>query len=685
MKGFGAINKKLPCIWHGGDYNPDQWIDNPKILEEDIHLMKQAGVNAVTLGVFEWTALEAAEGEFHFEWLDKIMDNLYKNGIYVILATPSAAHPAWMSKKYPDILRTGKNRVRNEHGARVNYCLSSEVYREKCRIIDTALAKRYKNHPALLMWHVGNEPAGECYCEHCRERFREWVKAKYKTLDALNKAWWTAFWSGTYTSWEQVDIPPLIDGFVDKTFEGQYMDFKRFMSILNYECYKNERDAIKSIIPDAVVTTNTWRIFGEMDWKYFVNDIDVAGLDSYPQYHALKDDYKIAQIFSFTYDAYRGMKNGKPFALIETTPSSMLAYHAQSLKRPGIHGLTCMQAIAHGADTVLYFQWRKGRGGCEKNHGAVVGHIGHGDTRVFDEVSQMGKNLSELSDVVGSVTESQAAIVYDPQMLWLEEAQCAYHKTKQSYKAECIRHYSAFWESGVSVDVIHPLDDFSKYKIVVFPMLTMCREGLTKRISEYVYNGGIAVSTYLSFQTDENGLSFTDSEPSGLREVFGICAEELDVLDCGEHIYESWVEDIPPNRTTDRVSLKTEKCGQFLNGSGYYAEAICELIKTDHAQTIMSYDGEFYKGKPAVTANEYGKGKAYYIASRNCRNFYGDFYRELFNDNSINYYILPEGVTVQTREKNNYKKQFVMNFTEEEKNIHIGEEMKIGAYEVKVI
>src|SRR5699024_5267884 len=299
-------------ILHGADYNPDQWLDRPDILKKDIELMKEACINTATIGMFSWDKIEPEEGRFEFGWLDSIMDTLYENGIKVILATPSAARPAWMSKKYPEVLRTNERGEKMRHGGRHNHCFSSPIYRKKVTIINKKIAERYKNHPALLMWHISNEYGGECHCEYCQENFRSWLKKEYGTLENLNASWWTTFWAHTYTSWDQIESPSPLG---EHEVHGMNLDWRRFVTDQTIDFYEHEIKDIRKLTPNIPITTNfmadTMDLipFQGLDYYKFAKHVDVVSWDCYPAWH---NDWEttadLASKVGFIDDLYRSLK-----------------------------------------------------------------------------------------------------------------------------------------------------------------------------------------------------------------------------------------------------------------------------------------------------------------------------------------------------------------------------------------
>lgn len=311
------IIPKIKGLLHGADYNPEQWLDRPDILAKDIELMKQTNCNVMSVGIFSWSALEPVEGEFQFEWLDNVLDNLADNGISVFLATPSGARPAWLSERYPDVLRVNSARVKQLHGERHNHCYSSPNYREKVSIMNAKLAERYSQHPAVIGWHVSNEYGGDCHCHYCQEEFRLWLKNKYGSLYNLNKLWWSAFWSHTYTSWEQIESPSPIG---ENSVHALKLDWKRFCTDRVSNFCEHEIAPLKSINPELPTTANFMEYFYDYNYWELAKSIDVVSWDSYPLWHRDSDEVALACYTGMYHDLMRTLKN-QPFLLMESTPS----------------------------------------------------------------------------------------------------------------------------------------------------------------------------------------------------------------------------------------------------------------------------------------------------------------------------------------------------------------------------
>lgn len=623
---MSVLFPKIPVLLHGGDYNPDQWLDRPDILEEDIKMMKKAGVNTATVGVFSWYALEPQEGNFQFGWLHDIMDKLYENGIYTVLATPTGARPAWMDEKYPSVLRVEKDGRRNHHSGRHNHCMSSLEYRALVEKMDTKLAQEFGSHPGLILWHISNELGGECYCDSCKKRFQEYLREKYhNNIEELNKQWWTSFWSRRFDSFEQIE-PPYDNG--EHSILGLNLDWKRFNSWNMKDYLAFERRILKKYTPQVPATANFMKLFEQLDYVDLAKEIDIISWDGYPSWN---NDYETpadtAAELSFDHAVMRSLKKDKPFMLMESTPSLVNWHSVNKLKRPGILRASSIQTIGCGSDTVQYFQWRKGRGAAEQFHGAVVDHLGRDDTRVFKEVSEVGELLKKLAPVTGSRVASKAAVLFDWSNRWaIKDMQGMAHDTK-NYEKEVRKFYNIHLKKGINADIVFPLEDLSSYSLVVLPMYYAVSKEAGAWLKEYVKNGGTVVATYLTAYVNENTLAYLGGFPgAGLGEVFGLYAEELDTL-------------YPTD--SNAVLMK--------DGNKAIVKDYCELIKLTGAEVLGTYESDFYAGMPAVTVHSYGNGKAYYIGTRMEEEDLIKFFTQIWSECGIKEKELPEGVEYLTR------------------------------------
>lgn len=626
----------LGFFGHGGDYNPDQWHATPEVLDEDIRLMKLSGCNLMSVGIFSWAALEPEEGKYDFGWLEDVLDRFAANGIRAFLATPSGARPAWMSQKYPEVLRVRPDGGRNLHGERHNHCFTSPVYRAFVNKMNTALAERLGRHPAVVGWHISNEYGGECHCELCQQAFRSYLKETYGTLDRLNQAWWTGFWAKTYTDWSQLHSPSSIG---EQSVHGLNLSWKRFVTRQTIDFFQAEIAPLRALTPQLPVTTNMMELYSGLDYFRFGDVLDFASYDSYPRW-GTKDDEADAMRAGLNFDMMRSICR-KPFALMESTPSQVNWQKICKLKKPGMHFLSSMHAVAHGADTVQYFQWRKGRGAVEKFHGAVVDHVGHEHTRTFREVTEVGDALKKLSCILGAATKAKVALIFDTENRWaLDDCQGPRYELK--YVDTVLDHYTALVRRGVDVDVIDQTADFSGYSVIVAPMLYMVKPGVAERLEAFVQGGGSFVATCRTGCVDQNDLCFLGGFPGPLRKLMGVWVEETDAL-CDDEF--------------NGIRLA--------NGSEYVCSTMCDLIHAETAQAFGEYVSDFYAGTPAVTVNSFGSGRAYYIATRPAVDFLEDFYAKVLSETGVNPLIanLPVGVQVTSRESDRAQYLFVMNFS----------------------
>ena len=631
-------------LLHGADYNYEQWLDFPAVLDTDLAYMREAAVNVLSVGIFSWAMLESGEGVYHFDWLDECFDRLHNNGQKIILATPSGSKPAWLSEKYPEVSQMTPNGERQPHGGRHNHCRTSPVYREACVRINTKLAERYGGHPALILWHVSNEYNGSpCYCPYCLAAFRQWLKKRYQTLDALNAAWYTRFWSHVFTSWEQI-FP------ADHSIHGMMIDWQRFTSDQTIDFFLAECEPLRRITPDIPVTANFQMPDVGLDYHAFSRYVDVISFDNYPAWHRHPSDEPAAVKAGFFFDLCRSFKN-KPFLMMESSPGAVNWQGISKKKREGMHLLSSLQAIAHGSDSALYFQWRQSRGGHEKFHDAVVTHIGDNQTRIFRDVKSVGAALQKLAGLAGSDTDSSAAVIYDFQNGWALEEAMLQRSIEKNYQNECIAHYGAFWQAGISCDVIGPDAAFEKYKLIVFPMLYLLREETAAKIREFTQNGGIAAATYLTGMVNESDLCYLGGTPGELTDVFGITVEETETI-------------------ADYENRLIAFDGQIWKAFHY-----ADYVRPQEARSLAAFcENEAFPAEgqnAALTVRQYGKGFAYYLCARTEQAFLNHFYRTLCAKHGVTPCVpweIPAGVSVQKRGG----AVFVMNFNSRETAVFTG-------------
>ena len=574
-------------ILYGGDYNPNQW--SREIWNEDMEYFKDARINSATINVFSWAKLQPSEEEYCFDELDEIVEMLSKENYDIVLATSTAALPAWLYKKYPEVARTDYQGRHHKFGQRHNACPNSVVYQKYAKALVEQLAKRYGDHEHVTCWHINNEYGGECYCENCEKAFRVWLKNKYHTISALNKAWNLEFWGHTVYDWDEIVLPnALSDGMEngrDTAFAGISIDYRRFMSDSMLNNYKMERDTVRKYDKDTPITTNLMGTYKFLDYFKWAKEMDLVSWDNYPSYNTPWS------LTAMCHDLMRGLKDA-PFMLMEQTPSQQNWQPYNSLKKPGQMRAQSFQTVAHGADTIQFFQLRRSVGGCEKFHGAVIGHVGTNQTRVFREVKQLGEELERLgTGTLGAVNEADVGIVFDWDNYWALEYTSGPTKDL-TYVEQIHQYYRFFYDKNIAVNMI-PFDaDFSRYKVVVAPVLYMVKEGMAEALTEYVKNGGILITTVMSGIVDQSDNVHLGGYPGPLKELAGVWVEEIDAL--------------APEQANAVI---------FSDGTEAACGLLCDLMHLEGAECLAKYASDFYADTPAVTKNQFGEGYTYYIGT----------------------------------------------------------------------
>ena len=627
--GYG---KNVKEIYYGGDYNPEQWPED--VWQEDMRMFKKAHINQVTLNVFSWAALQPDEETYSFEKLDRIMELVRENGLKVCMATSTGAHPAWMAKRHPDILRTEFNGMKRKFGGRHNSCPNSPTYRMYAPCLAGELAKRYKDYENIVAWHISNEFGGECYCENCEKAFQEWLKKKYGTIEEMNRSFNSSFWGHTFYDWDEVVLPNLLSEHFEENrtmFQGISLDYRRFNSDSMLECFQLEYDAIRREMPDVPITTNLMGFYKPLNYRKWAKKMDFISWDSYPA----PEDSPAA--IAIRHDLMRGIKEQNSFVLMEQTPSVTNWLPYNRLKRPGEMRLLSYQAAAHGADAIQFFQLRRSAGACEKYHGAVIDHAGRDDTRVFLEVEKLGEELQLLGDAfLEGRTPAETAIVFDWDNWWALEYSAG-PSVRMKYLDAVQDYYTALFEKNIPVDIIGVDDEISKYKIVIAPLLYMTKKGYAEKLETFVKAGGTFITTYFSGIVDEHDLVI-GAYPGELKELLGIWVEEQDALPEGEQ-------------------------NAFVyGGEKYSADILCDLLHLEGAEGLSFYEKDFYQGMPAVTRKRYGKGNAYYVATRSIPEFYQHFMADVLREAEVDAILdTPHNVEATVRENGKGRTLFLLN------------------------
>ncbi|WP_030526508.1 beta-galactosidase [Phycicoccus jejuensis] len=566
----------------GGDYNPEQW---PRaVWDDDMRLMAAAGVSFVTLGVFSWSWLEPTKGEYEFGWLDEVMDLLHAHGIAVDLATATATPPPWLSAAYPEILPVDREGHTLWPGSRQAWCPSSPLYREFALALTDRMAQRYHDHPALAMWHVSNEYACHnlpCYCDTCAVFFRRWLERRYGTLDALNEAWGTAFWSQRYTAWDDVLPPRITTTFGNPTHE---LDYHRFGSDTLLDFHVAEKEVIRRHSSDVPVTTNfmTMSGFRLLDYHDWAPHQDVVSTDHYVV-DAL--EHPRAEL-SFHGDLTRGLAGGAPWMLMEHSTSAVNWQPVNPAKPPRETLLDSLTHVARGADALGFFQWRQSRAGSEKFHSALVPHAGEDSDR-FREVCELGAVAGRLGELVGSRVVADVAVLWDYEAQWAVSGPCM-PSAALDYPQAAHTVHRLLRDAGVTCDVVHPDTDLSGYRVVVVPTLYLVSDPAAERIAAAAAAGAHVVVTYFSGISDPDDHVRLGGYPGAFRDLLGVRVEELFPLRVGESV--------------------------ALAGGGS-GSVWSEDARVRDAEVLDSYADGPLAGRAAVTRRTVGEGAAWYLGT----------------------------------------------------------------------
>ncbi|MBN1174371.1 MAG: beta-galactosidase [Micromonosporaceae bacterium] len=590
-------------IAYGGDYNPEQW--PPDVWEQDVRLMRQAGVNLVSLGIFSWAMLEPRPGQFTFDWLDHVITLLHQGGVRINLATPTAAPPAWLFRADPAARPMTREGHRHGGGTRQAFCPNSPTYAEAAARITRELGQRYGSHPAVALWHVHNEYGGvnmACACDRCAEAFRIWLRHRYGDLAGLNEAWGTTFWGQRYGEWEEIEPPRYVPIPVNP---AQELDFLRCANHAHLANYRRERDLLRELSPGVPITTN-FMIANckEMDYWAWAGEVDVVANDHYLQAERPDNHIELAMAADLT----RAVAGGKPWLLMEHSTSAVNWQARNLAKRPGELARNSLGHLARGADGIMFFQWRASRFGGEKFHSAMVPHGGT-DTRIWREVVELGADLGALAGLRGSTVEAEIALIWDWESWWAMEL--PWHpSTDLDYRERVETYYTALWNAHQTVDFARPEGELGRYRMVVVPSLYLTTPAAAKNLTDYVRGGGTVVVSYFSGIVDETDAVHPGGYPGALRELLGCTVEEFLPLRSGQRVS---VEQVTGG------SALAEPIGDGLTVTGgptMVGDVWAEDVRASTAVVTHRYVDGPAAGGPAVLRNTLGAGTAWYVSTR---------------------------------------------------------------------
>jgi len=582
----GAWGTWLPgvtSICYGGDYNPEQWPE--AVWAQDVALMKEAGVNLVSIGIFSWSLLEPREGEFDFGWMDRLFELLHAAGIRIDLGTPTASPPAWFFHTYPQARVVNREGVPLGFGSRGMVSPSSPDYRRLSTRIARELARRYGGHPALALWHVHNEygaPVSECYSPTSSAAFRRWLAERYGSLGALNEAWGTAFWGQRYGEWDHISAPAAAPSVVNP---AQRLDFARYTSDALLECFIAERDAIRAESPDVPITTNFMAGAGpSVDLWRWGREVDIVSNDHY----LAADDPRNHVGLAMAADLTRSVAGGRPWILMEHSTSGVTWQPRNVAKRAGEMRRNALSHLGRGADAIMFFQWRASRSGAEKFHSAMLPHAGT-SSRIWSEVRELGGELGALAELRGSTVRAEAALLWDWQSFWAQDLEWR-PSEDVSHRERIGAYHDRLWRDGVTTDFAHPEADLSRYRLVIAPASYMLTAAAAENLRRYVERGGTLVVSFFSGIVDENDAVHVGGFLALLRAVLGLTVEEFLPLRAGERIH--------------------------LDVGELVGDVWADHIVPDGAQTVARYLDGPAAGGVAITRNRLGAGSAWYVSTR---------------------------------------------------------------------
>ena len=641
----------------GVDYYPEHW--DRELWRRDAELMAETGVKLVRMAEFAWCRLEPSDGNFDFEWLDEAIGIFAERGIYTVIGTPTNCPPRWLCEAHPEILPAGNDGKPAPIGIRGHRCLNSEVFRKYAKRIIAKEAEHYRNNDAVIAWQTDNEPeANICFCPVCNQKHRDWLKAKYGSIEALNKAYGNVVWSGEYSSWEQIDPP--FGGYNTAWMNPAYMlDFRRRTAEDVTEFAEFQADIIRSYIPDAKVTANIWFCGNMPDFYSLFGGLDFVSYDNYPAAD-IPEDHENIYTHAVHLDFMRGIKRQNFWVMEQLSGSLGCWMPMKKTVRPGMLKGYSLQAFAHGADTVLHFRWRTANIGAEMHWHGLIDHSNVPGRR-FAEFKDLCRTAEELGYLRGTELISETAVLFSPESEWALKLQP--QTDGFDYMEQIKLVHQGFAKYGVNVDIIDARAEFSGYKIICVPALYIADEAAAEKLQRFAENGGTVILTARSGVKDMNNNCIMKPLPTVFSELAGCRVLEYDPIGYG--------------------TAKVKFCG----GEVFTCKQWCDILETDTAAAAARYDSEFYSGLPAVTVNNFGSGKVYYIGTVGERKLYEHIAGEILADSGVSYIPdLPENVEITTRTGKDIKARFIFNNSDTDISFMLdGEEITLRPFEMKIM
>lgn len=631
-------------FYFGVDYYPEHWPESR--WETDAQMMQEAGFNVVRLAEFAWAKMEPEDGIFDFSWLDRAISILAARGIRIVLGTPSAAPPPWLWAKIPDIALVDEFGHAREYGSRREYSPTNAAYREYAVRIARKMGEHYCDNPHVIGWQIDNEFGDRCYAPGTRLAFQQWLKQRYQSLDALNDCWGTVFWSHIYTDWSQIPVPV-------RRVHGQHspslqLDYFRFMSDVYVDFQQLQVDTLREICPPEQFITHNFMGFNYPRINYFdlARTLDVVVWDSYPRGFWITTPHIAPAPLALGHATMRGLKK-QNFWVMEQQSGQGSWDILPPTPRPGEIALWAYQAVAHGADGIVFFRWRTARFGTEQFWHGILDHDGRGRRR-YDEIKQMGQDIARIGDLIaGSEVRARTAIVlsYDSRFAF----QIQQNNPDFSYERHLTDYFSALHDANIPVDIISIDDDFAGYDLVIVPALYVTEDETVKRLETFVERGGTVIVTARSGVKDRTNLVVDLPLPGQLASLCGVEVKEYDSLLSGER-----------------------RKVRFSSTSSGSAAVWCDILEATSADILARYDEDFYSGEPVVTVNSVSAGKAIYVGTIGDKDFVRTVVGHALRFSGVSPLLdTPPLVEVAARWKGDSRLLFVLNHSDTDQEISL--------------